>query len=314
MVWGLIGIVLCLVAVTAVAAFRSPASGKAVRQTTRSYQRDRYHLTDLKERLGFSDEDFDKIAEPTWREARIPKGSSGFRLLEIPDAATLALQRRILRRLLAKLRCHSAAVGFETGHDIVDAAYPHTGKRVVIRIDIKRFFETTSAERVAEWFRSIGWDAASTEFLIRAVTYNGHLPQGAATSPRLSNLVNARMDRGLERLAQRFNGDYTRYADDITLSFNLRSGRRIRGIIQIVRRVLKQAGYRMNPRKTRILRAHQQQKVLGLVVNDKVAIPRSTRRRLRAARHRLLQGKLPSYTKAQLQGWTAFENMVSGAD
>lgn len=311
MKWTLILSMVLVLAAAVLLVLRRSSGSIPMSRTPRSYRRDRYGLAELKNRLGISDDEFRKIPEPEWREARIPKASGGTRTLEIPDPKTLAMQRSILRRLLAKLRCHSAAVGFETGRDIVDAAWPHTGKRVVIRIDIQKFFESTPADRVAEWFRSIGWDAPSTEFLVKMTCCNGHLPQGAATSPRLSNLVNARMDHGLERLAKRFNGDYTRYADDITLSFNLRSGRRIRGILQIVRRVLKQAGYRMNSRKTRILRAHQQQKVLGLVVNSKVAVPRTTRRRLRAARHRMAQGKLPSYTQEQLQGWTAFEKMVS---
>jgi RNA-directed DNA polymerase len=310
--WILIPIVVCIVLVVTVASFRRPAAANRLSRVVRSYQRNRYDLRELIRRLGLTEAEFQRISAPVWREARIPKKNGEFRVLEIPDAATLSLQRRILRRVLNRLKCHSSAIGFEKGRDIVDAAFPHTEKRVVIRVDIKRFFESTTSERVAAWFRSIGWDEEATAFLVRTVTCNGHLPQGAATSPRLSNLVNARMDRGLERLAERFRGHYTRYADDIVLSFNVRSGRRVRGILQIVRRILKQAGYRMNPRKTRIQRSHRQQKVLGLVVNQKVAIPRATRRRLRAARHHASTGRECTYSKAQLQGWYSFERMVSG--
>ncbi len=197
------------------------------------------------------------------------------------------------------------------GRNIVDAARPHTNKAVVVRIDIEKFFESTTEARVRAWFRSIGWNEEAAAILTRQVTCRGHLPQGAPTSPRLSNLVNAAMDRALENLAWSFNGDYTRYADDITLSFGSHSGQQIRGIIQNARRILNQFGYRMQNRKTRILRSHQRQTILGLTVNRTVAIPRMTRRRLRAARHRAAVAQEEStYSPAQLQGWESFERMV----
>lgn len=288
--------------------FRGSAAG--TRLWTSRFQADRYGLSDLMARLGLTAADVERFTAPRYRQVQIPKRGGGVRLLEIPDDQTLQMQRKILRRLLAGLKCHRSVTGFERGRSIVDAASPHVGKRVVIRIDIRRFFESTTAERVSEWLRQLGWDADATAFLVTMLTHNGHLPQGAATSPRLSNLVNARMDSGLAKLARRFKGDYTRYADDITLSFNLRSGRRVRGIIQVVRRILKRAGYEMHGRKTRVLRRHQRQNVLGLTVNDKVALPRQLRRRLRAVRHHLRTGREATLTPAQLQGWTAFEQMV----
>lgn len=304
-VWVIAGIVILIAALVA---FRSSPFTSAGRK--RSYVPDRYDLNELFTRLGLTPEEIQDLATPQWREVQIPKRSGGVRRLEIPDPKTLAMQRRILKRVLAKLKCHAAALGFEPSCSIVDAAAPHVGKRVVIRIDIRNFFESTSEETVGKWFRSIGWDADATKFLLTMVTYNGHLPQGAATSPRLSNLVNSRLDAGLERVAEHFRGHYTRYADDITLSFNTRNSTKVRGIIQIVRRILKRAGYEMQGKKTRILRSHQRQSVLGLTVNQKVGIPRSTRRRLRAARHRLAKTGEATYTAAQLKGWESFEKMV----
>ena len=183
-------------------------------------------------------------------------------------------------------------------------------QQIVIRIDIQRFFESTSAERVEQYFRHIGWNDDAVQFLMTMVTWNGHLPQGAATSPRLSNLVNARLDTALQKVAQRFHGDYTRYADDITLSFNFWSGRKARGVVQIVRRALTQAGYRMNGRKTRILRRHQRQHVMGLTVNKEVSISRAKRRQLRAARHRHSLGQEATMSVSELKGWDAFQQMV----
>ena len=273
--------------------------------------RNRYTLSDLINRLGMTPEEWSQLKPPSYRTAMIPKRNGGQRMLEIPDPETMALQRRVLRRVLQKLRSHRAAIGFESGKSIVHAATPHIKQAVVVRVDIENFFQTTTEQRVGEWFRAIGWNQVATEFLLMILTHNGHLPQGAPTSPRLSNLVNARLDAGLNRIAQSFGGVYTRYADDITFSFPVDQPRQIRALLQMVGRCLKQAGYQMKNSKTRILRAHARQSVLGLTVNQKVALPRSTRRRLRAIRHQQSQGKPTTMTPAELQGWTAFEQMIA---
>jgi len=249
--------------------------------------------------------------QPTYREERIPKPRGGFRRLEIPDDATKALQRTILHRLLQQADAHPMACGFEQGASIVDAAMPHQQKRVVVKMDIRHFFEHTTSERVQKWFEAIGWESDAAQLLTRLTTYNGHLPQGAPTSPRLSNLVNAPLDHALLLLARRHKGDYSRYADDITMSFDIKRGRVIRGITQVVRRILRSYGYTMHGgAKLQILRQNQRQIVLGLVVNSSVALPRKTRRWLRAVRHRFETGQDASISEQQLKGWEAFALMI----
>ena len=308
MVWIAAGVVCALL--LAVWVFSGAVKNSSGGDSKRSGRTRNLDLRELIDRLALTESDVQSISVPEYHEVHIPKSGGGTRRLEIPDARTLAMQRRILHRLLGRLRCHPAAVGFEPGLSIVDAAQPHTNKRIVIRIDIQRFFESTAAERVEQYFRHIGWNDDAVQFLMTMVTWNGHLPQGAATSPRLSNLVNARLDTALQKVAQRFHGDYTRYADDITLSFNFWSGRKARGVVQIVRRALTQAGYRMNGRKTRILRRHQRQHVMGLTVNKEVSISRAKRRQLRAARHRHSLGQEATMSVSELKGWDAFQQMV----
>lgn len=250
--------------------------------------------------------------EPYYRRHSIPKRSGGFRTLFIPDDETKALQRRILRRVLAGLRAHPAATGFERGKSILDNALPHAGRAVVVRTDVVDFFPTTRAERVEAYFRRIGWNAAAARVLTHLTTWDGGLPQGAPTSPRLSNLVNFHLDHLLARHAEaRYGGRYTRYADDITFSFEKDRGRRVRGILQITRRTLRGFGYRMHRRKKlSVRRRHERQVVTGLVVNDRPRLPRATRRWLRAVRHHRATGRPMTLTEAQLQGWTAFEHML----
>lgn len=255
-----------------------------------------------------------------YQEARIPKRSGATRRLWIPNDETKDVQRRILRRLLAKLRVHPAAMGFEKGRSIVDNARPHVGRRVVVKMDVIDFFPNTKAERIERYFRRIGWSKRVARELTRLVTFEGGLPQGAPTSPRLSNLVNLRLDAELAGLASWCGGRYTRYADDITMSFGdephpIELGHRVRLCIRAVARALARHGYEAHAhRKLKILHRYRRQQVTGLVVNDALRLPRSTRRWLRAVRHRKATTGTCTLTDAQLAGWDAFEQMIARAD
>jgi hypothetical protein len=226
----------------------------------------------------------------------------------------------------------------------------------VLRFDLCDFFPSTRAERVRQYFRRIGWNRPAAKLLARLCTHEGGLPQGAPTSPRLSNLVNYRLDARLAGMAAKLGGVYTRYADDITISFpdegpaggrsmehvgrDIHTGRRapsaklernadtIRYVTSFVRKVVEEEGYRLHRRKKlSVRRRHHRQVVTGLVVNDGVNLPRSTRRWLRAVAHRARLArqtpsgavdspsgtarKKPTLTSAQLEGWSALESMIA---
>ncbi len=270
-----------------------------------------HNLDELARRLGMP---ADQLAafEPGYKTATIPKKRGGTRTLHIPDTDTKALQRTILRRLLRHLKTHDAATGFDPGISIAHNAGMHTRQAVVIKLDIKDFFPSTTAARVDHYFRRIGWDAECAALLTRLVTHNGGLPQGAPTSPRLSNLVNYVLDCQIQRYVDKHKGSYTRYADDITVSYPKDWPRYVRGTVQVVRRVCRKHGYTVHTRgKLRIVRRHQQQRVTGLVVNDKVALPRAKRRWLRAVEHRLATGGEASLTQEQLDGYKALQHMIA---
>lgn len=259
--------------------------------------------------LGMTVEEL-QVFTPTYRTAKIPKRNGTSRTLHIPDDETRRLQRAVLHVILARLRAHPAAVGFERDKSIVDNARRHTKRQVVIKLDVVDFFPRTTTERVEAYFRRVGWNRAAAGILARFTTWEGGLPQGAPTSPRLSNLVNYGLDVRLAGFAKKRKGHYTRYADDITFSFPKDYPRRVRGVVQLTRRVLRHYGYKLNERKTRILRRHQRQVVTGLVVNDRVGLPRELRRKLRAARHHLRTGREASWTAEQLKGWESLEKMI----
>lgn len=264
---------------------------------------------ELARRLGMTLEDLQAV-KVDYVEAFIPKRSGGSRRLLVPSPELKAVQRRILHRVLARLTVHPAVTGFENGQSIVHNAKQHVGQQVVLKMDIEDFFPSTTAERITKYLQRVGWNREAAELLAKLTTTENGLPQGAPTSPRLSNLVNRRLDTGIARVARNRKATYTRYADDITISFPRDNGKRVRGMVQYVRRRLKQEGYRNNRRKELILRKHQQQRVTGLVVNERVSLPRETRRRLRAIEHHLDTGRPATMTREQLDGWKALIAMI----
>lgn len=265
---------------------------------------------DIARRIGVELHELIEVT-PGYAEAYVPKRSGGTRRLLIPDDETKAIQRKLLRRMFKALRAHPAACGFERGKSIVDNALPHVGQAVVVNLDVEDFFPSTTVERVDLYFRRIGWNADAAALLVKLTTHEGGLPQGAPTSPRLSNLVNYYLDVQLQSLATRRKGNYTRYADDVTFSFPKDYPKRVRGVVQKARHILKVHGYRMHRRKKlHIRRRHQRQMVTGLVVNEVVQLPRKLRRKLRAMEHRVLTDQPITCTPQQFEGWMSLLTMI----
>jgi RNA-directed DNA polymerase len=255
-----------------------------------------------------------------YKRFEIPKKSGGTREITAPTDELKAVQRRVLSRVLGRLRAHACATGFERGHSIVTHARAHVGQDVVIKLDIRDFFSNTKAKRVEAYFRRIGWDAEAARALTRLTTYEGKLPQGAPTSPRLSNLVNHRLDARLAGLARACGMAYSRYADDITFSGpawrpSKEANAKVahaNDVIHATKVILELEGYALHTeKKLRLARRHDRQLVTGLVVNRTVNIPRKTRRRLRAVEHHLKTGRPATMTPEQLEGWKALAQMVA---
>jgi hypothetical protein len=272
---------------------------------------DRGHgVEELARRLSTTVEALKKVP-CSYREFGIPKKGGGTRPIAAPIPELKTLQRKVLRLLLARLRSHVVATGFERRHSIVTNAQCHARKAVVVRLDVKDFFGSTKAERVGDYFRTVGWNREASDLLVRICTRDGSLPQGAPTSPRLSNLVNYRLDARMEAMALAHGAVYTRYADDLTFSFEADDGAAVRRVIRAARGIAASVGYLLHgKKKQRIRRRHDRQIVTGLVVNDGVRLPRETRRWLRSVEHRLSKRRAATLTRAQLDGWRAFARMV----
>jgi hypothetical protein len=180
-------------------------------------------------------------------------------------------------------------------------ALPHTGRRVVVRLDLGDFFAAVAAARVYGIFRSAGYPEAVAHTLTGLCTNavplsasvpehfrlsrrlaTPHLPQGAPTSPALANLAAFSLDRRLTGLAAAVGARYTRYADDLVLS----SDRRLRTPQAMIAEIAADEGFRVNAGKTRVMGHGTRQTVTGVVVNAHPNVPREEYDRLKAILHR----------------------------
>ncbi len=267
-------------------------------------------VAELARRAGIPLSDLENVPR-AYQRFSIRKRNGGTRWIQAPNPQLRGFQRRLLRRVLGRLRCHPAAFGFERGRSIVDHAAGHSGRAVVVCLDLHDFFGATRQRRVEAYFRRIGWNRPATRLLAALCCHQGCLPQGAPTSPRLSNLVNYGLDARLAGLARAHGAHYSRYADDLTFSFARDDPRAIRDVIGSTKSIVGDYGYRLHcRRKLRIRRRHQQQRVTGLVVNAGPRVDRRTRRRLRAAVHRVRRGGEATYRPEQLAGWLAYLAMI----
>jgi retron-type reverse transcriptase len=215
----------------------------------------------------------------------LPKRKGGTRRITAPAPLLKAIQRRLLDVVFANVPCHRAATGFRAGVSIADNARPHVGRKVVVNVDLQGFFPNTRFKRLRRAVervlpRRLGEEAR--RLVVDICAMDGGLPTGAPTSPAIANIVMTPVDRALAKVAARHGVAYTRYADDLTLS-----GDDPLRLLPFLRQLVGELGYSLDPKKTNIFRRGRRQVVTGLVVNDKVSVPRRLRRRLRAAVHRV---------------------------
>jgi RNA-directed DNA polymerase len=212
-----------------------------------------------------------------YRRFSINKRSGGAREIAEPLPNLKLIQRWILENILYKCQPSRFAKGFVPRRSIRENARFHRGQSLVLSLDLKDFFPSIRGGRVYKFFRRLGYQNKVAHMLTKLCTLNNSLPQGAPTSPALSNLISLRLDRRLAGLALKERLRYTRYADDMTFSGEFDPGR----IIRFVRVVSAAEGYTLNESKTRLMERHQRQEVTGVVVNSKLQAPRDKRREFR---------------------------------
>ncbi len=242
-----------------------------------------------------------------YRPFSVAKRDGRERRILAPSPALKELQRRLLHNYLASLPIHPAAMAFTANASIVSNAQRHAGQAVIATLDLADFFESTSADRVRAFFLKQGWHGPSLGILMRLCVYKHGLPQGAPTSPALSNLVNLDLDKALNALANRSGAVYTRYGDDLTFSW--RNNDIPAYFEAAVRRELLSAGYQVQPRKDwQVYTADQEPQITGLVLgrDGRVRVPARVRWQVLRLCWLAWWKRDDAAIHAQLQGYKGF--------
>lgn len=235
-----------------------------------------------------------------YRHFEIPKRTGGMRQIHAPTGLIRELQDKLLPDLKGLYRVHPNAHGFVDKRSVGTNAADHTGKRWVLNVDLEGFFPAINFGRVRGLFLKPPFEMgpAAAAICAQIVTYRNGLPQGAPTSPVLSNFIAATLDRRLLRLARQNRLVYSRYADDITFSTNKAQfppSVAVREVVEgagfkvsagdALELAVRQSGFEINEKKVRLQGHHFHQSVTGLCVNERVNVDRKRIRRLRAMLH-----------------------------
>ncbi len=269
----------------------------------------------------------------------LPKKTGGERIISAPLPRLKAAQHWMLNNLLQPVELHDAAHGFRPQRSIVSNARPHVAAAVVINLDLQDFFPTLTYRRIKGVFKALGYsESAATIFGLlctepdtEKVTLDGktyyvatgarHLPQGAPTSPALTNILCRRLDKRLVKLAEELGFVYTRYADDLTFSAaRTEDCANLSRLLSRVESIVTHEGFVVHPTKTRVMRQSSHQEVTGIVVNQKPGIDKNTLKRFRAVLFQIekdgLNGKHWNNSRdvlASLRGFANYLYMVDPA-
>ncbi|MEJ6531908.1 TIR domain-containing protein [Pseudoalteromonas sp. NFXS39] len=230
----------------------------------------------------------------------VTKKSGKKRVIDSPNSSIKILQNKVRPLIEAHYRVKKPVHGFVGGgKSIVTNAEQHKKKNYVLNVDLQDFFHSVNFGRVRGIFINTPFNmgAPAATVLAQLCTHNGRLPQGASTSPVLSNLAATTLDKKLVQIAKKFHLTYTRYADDLTFSSNKPlpkalverklqdNGQDKDRVGSLLEKVIKDAGFEINHDKTRLQHKSQRQEVTGLVVNEGVNINRKFIRKTRAMIH-----------------------------
>ena len=239
---------------------------------------------------------YSSIGVTRYTTFQVPKKKKGeFRTIDAPVPELKYIQRCINVILQTLHTPHAAAMGFVPGRSVSDNAKRHLGQNYVYNIDLKDFFPSISAGRVFKRLQAkpfcLNAELASLiTDLCCHTNADGRrvLPQGAPTSPTLTNIVCERLDRKLQQLAKAYGLKYTRYADDITFSGMSNLFAADGKFCKALRHIIEQEEHLViNTDKTRLCHRGMRQEVTGLTVNEKANVSRRYVKQLRTMLHNL---------------------------
>ena len=252
----------------------------------------------------------------------IPKKHGGYRYISNPIHPLKIIQSSIASFFEIVYKPNDNAFGFIKKRSIVDNAIKHVGKDVVVNIDLKDFFNSIDYGKVIEklirqpyYFHYNVAKLIADLITVKADGKGRFLPQGTPSSPIFTNLIADLLDIRLSKLAEKHNMTYSRYADDITFSFNysvyLLKWKKNRILKRVVFDIIESEGFTINKRKTRFAFKYNRQEVTGLTVNEKVNVKRSYIKNLRTELH---NWEKDGYIRASYKFFKNYEQKKNAKD
>lgn len=212
-----------------------------------------------------------------YRHFTIPKKNGTPREIDEPLPDLKFVQTWILQNILEKCPVSPYAKAYVKGRTLKHNAKFHKAQKIVVTMDIKNFFPSITADDVVRIFENMGYFHNVSCFLAHLCCLHFSLPQGAPTSPYLSNLKFADVDAQISEYTTDEKIRYTRYADDLTFSGDFNPHH----LIQTISNIVYEAGFSLNANKTRVARQNTRQEVTGIVVNSKMQVSKSKRKEIR---------------------------------
>ena len=213
-----------------------------------------------------------------YKRVKIPKKNGSFRELNVPDEVLKKIQGAIAQRILAYEPISKYAQAYKTGASVQKNASHHIGKKKILKLDIKHFFDSILYVTVKDKCFPVERFSEPIRILLSMLCYNREsLPQGAPSSPIITNIIMRDFDERVGDFCRERNITYTRYCDDMTFSGDFDE----KPIIAFVKAELFEEGYLLNSKKTTVVSSSGRQVVTGVVVNEKLTVPAEYKAKIR---------------------------------
>lgn len=240
---------------------------------------DHHHLCLL---LGLDEDYINSVvygAKNHYRDFRIKKKSGGYRELSSPHYALKYVQKWIYTNILAKVKVNYCAHGFRPKKSILTNAKVHVKSTCLLKLDLKDFFPSITIEQVITVFNKLGYSKKVSFYLASICCVDGCLPQGAPTSPALSNIITCHLDNRMLGICKKMGLRYTRYADDMAFS-----GEHIKpDFVDSCQKIITECGFTLNESKVKLYKGDGAKLLTGLSLANKVVrLPREYRRTVEA--------------------------------
>lgn len=215
--------------------------------------------------------------ENFYRSFTIPKKAGGRRNISEPLPSLKEIQRWMLVNILYKCQASKYSKAYVPKNSIKSNSKFHRGKKIVLTIDIENYFQSIKREVVFNFFQGLRYTPFVADIFSRLCCLDDSLPQGASTSPMLSNLITKNLDEAIAAFVMPLEIKYSRYADDLTFSGDFNPGY----IIKKVKKLLDPYSLKTNNKKIRVQNRHERQLVTGIVVNEKMQVAKNRRKKVR---------------------------------